>query len=86
MQDSLRELAESGPRGGELPVPTVIWLHYLKRVKPKWTMEKTWSGREAQQVPAPSPAHAAAACPSISLPTATREQGKRSIQPPEAST
>lgn len=86
MQDSLRELAEPGPRGRELPVPTVIWLHYLKRVKPKWTMEKTRSGREAQQVPAPSPAHAVAVCPSTSLPTATRKQRKRSIQLPEAPT
>lgn len=66
-----------------MPLPTVLGL-LLKKDKPTWTMEKTWAGRGAQQVPAPSPA--AAACKFASLPTATRRQRKGFTEPPEVPT
>lgn len=66
-----------------MPLPIVLGL-LLKKDKPTWTMEKTWAGRGAQQVPAPSPA--AAACKFASLPTATRRQRKGFTEPPEVPT
>lgn len=74
MQGSLRELPEPGPRRGKMTVPIVLWLHYPRTVKPKWTMEKTQCGQGPHQIPGLAPACAAAACTSASLPTATRRQ------------